>query len=93
MSLISALALLSGCANKPPDVAFYNAQGQLTHAVHCPIGGYEQCLRQMGELCHESGYTLQEKVHQTKLGVWVDDGPEILLVAQCKNSANKPSAK
>ena len=85
--LISSMAMLSACANKPPRTEFYNAAGQPSHAVHCSVGAYESCLQQMGDICNEEGYTVLEKIRQMRSGTWNDDGPETLLVAQCKANA------
>ena len=84
--LIAIMATLCACASRPSHAEFYNASGQPSHSVHCLVGAYESCLQQMSDLCHEQGYTIEEKIRQTKLGSWVDNDPEILLVAQCKNS-------
>lgn len=87
-AILSMVVLISACAAKPTRTEFYNAAGEIAQAVHCPRSEYESCLQQMGDLCSSAGYIVQEKIHQMGPGGWNDDRPEILLVAQCKNSGN-----
>jgi hypothetical protein len=55
--------------------------------VHCPIGVYDSCLIQLSEICGKQGYSIQEKIRQIRSGILMDDGPEYLLITNCKGNA------
>ena len=84
-SLIAALLVLVGCVGTT-HTEFYNSAGELSHAVQCPAGSYEICLREMSAICGSSGYTILEKIRQTPSRLLGEDIPQTLLVARCNIS-------
>ena len=83
---IGSVMFLSACSSQGRTV-FYSASGQPSHTVHCSMGEYESCLHQAGDLCGKDGYSILEKIRQTKSSFWFNDAQETLLVAQCKANA------
>jgi hypothetical protein len=84
--VLSLVMTLFSCTSKPPRTNFYGATGKMNHAILCPVGHYETCLHEAGDICGSQGYSIHEKIRQTKSNYLGDDNVEFLIVAQCMES-------